>query len=77
MGYRSYLEVIIMEEVKINYKPLLPDIGDDGYEISVSTKLLPSKGSLVYEYNPLRNYRLNEIRYLFNNKFYTEGELIN
>jgi hypothetical protein len=61
-----------MEDIKINYKQLLPDVENDSYKIDVSTKLLPTKGSLVYEYNPLRNYRLNEIRYFFNNKFYTE-----
>jgi hypothetical protein len=32
---------------------------------------------LVYEYNPLRNYRLNEVRFHYDNRFYTSSELLN
>jgi hypothetical protein len=34
---------------------------NDEYPIkfNVQTKMLPTKGNLVYEYNPLRNYRLS------------------
>jgi hypothetical protein len=45
---------------KIQYKKLLPD---NKFTAEVNTKMLPNKGNLVYEYNPLRNYRLNETRY--------------
>ena len=32
---------------------------DDSASFEVMTKTLPTKGNLVYEYNPLRNYRLS------------------
>lgn len=60
----------------IQYKNLLPLTSEETFTIDVNTKLLPNQGSLVYEYNPLRNYRLNEIRYFYNNRFYTEKELL-
>lgn len=59
---------------KIKYKKLLPV---NKFTAEVNTKMLPNKGNLVYEYNPLRNYRLNETRYQYNNRFYTEQELLN
>lgn len=31
---------------------------DNPISFSVQTKMLPTKGNLVYEYNPFRNYRL-------------------
>lgn len=40
---------------EITYKPIL---NGDGIKFGVGLKILPSKGNLVYEYNPLRNYRL-------------------
>ena len=39
-------------------------------------KTLPSKGNLVYEYNPFYNYRLDEDMFLYNNVFYTKKELV-
>jgi hypothetical protein len=39
--------------------------------------MLPNKGNLVYEYNPFMNYRLNETKYQYRNKFYSEQELMN
>jgi hypothetical protein len=45
--------------------------------VDVNTKMLPNKGNLVYEYNPFRNYRLNETKYQYRNKFYSEQELMN
>lgn len=60
--------------MSIKFKPLLPE---DSFTLDVQTKLLPTKGNLVYEYNPFRNYRLNETRFQYNNRFYTEQELIN
>ena len=46
-------------------------------ELSLNTmmKVLPTKGNLVYEYNPLRNYRLTQNKYEYQEQFYTEQEL--
>lgn len=44
-------------------------------EINVQTKILPSKGHLVYEYNPFRNYRLSSNMYEYNNGVYSIGDL--
>lgn len=41
----------------------------------VMTQTLPTKGKLVYEYNPLRNYRLTENKYYYKQDYYTEEEL--
>nr|DAO31364.1 MAG TPA: hypothetical protein [Crassvirales sp.] len=30
----------------------------ESISFNVQTKVLPTKGNLVYEYNPFRNYRL-------------------
>lgn len=59
---------------RIKYKELLPT---KNFKIDVNTQTLPSKGLLVYEYNPLRNYRLNEVRFHYDNRFYTSSELLN
>ena len=37
--------------------------------------VLPTKGKLVYEYNPFRNYRLSESKYLYKDEEYTLREL--
>ena len=58
----------------IKYKSLLPT---DELQVDVNTRMLPNKGNLVYEYNPFRNYRLNETKYQYRNKFYSEQELMN
>lgn len=58
---------------RIKYKNLLPT---NNFKIDVNTQMLPNKGQLVYEYNPLRNYRLNEVRFQYNNRFYTSSELL-
>jgi len=31
----------------------------DEINLEIGTKILPTKGKLVYEYNPFRNYRLS------------------
>ena len=41
----------------------------------VQTKVLPTKGHLVYEYNPFRNYRLTESKFEYKEMFYTLDEL--
>ena len=38
-------------------------------------KVIPTEGYLAWEYNPLRNYRLNEIMYEKDGKYYTKDEL--
>lgn len=42
---------------------------------NVQTKVLPTKGNLIYEYNPFRNYRLTQIKYEYQGQLYTEQEL--
>jgi hypothetical protein len=44
-------------------------------KFNVLTKTFPTKGNLVYEYNPLRNYRLSRNMYEYKNKMYSLGEL--
>lgn len=61
--------------MNINYKELLPN-NKKKLSIQINTKVLPTKGNLAYEYNPLRNYRISENKYQYNNKFYSEKELI-
>lgn len=41
----------------------------------VMTKVTPTSGHLVYEYNPLRNYRLSKNMYEYNNSLYSLEEL--
>jgi hypothetical protein len=38
-------------------------------------KVLPTKGHLVYEYNPLRNYRLDRTMFEYKGEYYTKNEL--
>ena len=45
-------------------------------KFGVGLKVLPSKGNLVYEYNPFRNYRLTETAYYYKSKLYTPQELL-
>lgn len=45
-------------------------------EFGVGLKVLPTKGNLVYEYNPFRNYRLTQTGYLYKNKLVTPKELL-
>jgi hypothetical protein len=48
---------------------------DESKSFKVMTKTLPSKGNLVYEYNPLRNYRLSYNAYEYKGNLYSLGEL--
>lgn len=54
------------------YKKVLEHPMDFG----VALKVLPSKGNLVYEYNPFRNYRLTQTGYLYKNRLFTPRELL-
>ncbi len=48
---------------------------DEDISFNVQTKVLPTKGNLVYEYNPLRNYRLSKNTYEYKGNLYSLGEL--
>ena len=39
------------------------------------TKVVPTEGNLVYEYNPFRNYRLTENKYYYDGAYYSLEEL--
>ena len=43
--------------------------------LNVMLNTLPTKGNLVYEYNPLRNYRLTSNKYWYKGSYYTLEEL--
>ena len=45
--------------------------------LEVQTKVVPTKGNLVYEYNPFRNYRLNQNMYEYQDSLYSLGDLWN
>lgn len=55
----------------------MEDIIGNNINLKAIIKQYPQKGNLVYEYNPLRNYRLNETKYYFKNKFYSAKQLKN
>ena len=48
---------------------------EDVIEFNVQTKVLPTKGNLVYEYNPFRNYRISSNMYEYQGNIYSLGEL--
>lgn len=48
---------------------------NDDLTFGIMTKVIPTKGNLVYEYNPLRNYRLTKNMYEYNNSLYSLEEL--
>lgn len=50
-------------------------LSNTNLSISVLTKMLPTKGNLVYEYNPFRNFRLSKDMYEYNGILYSEEEL--
>ena len=43
--------------------------------LEAQVQALPTKGNLVYEYNPFRNYRLSESKYHYKNDYYSLEEL--
>lgn len=47
------------------------------HEINLKVMLnaLPTKGNLVYEYNPFRNYRLTENKYYYKGSYYSKEEV--
>lgn len=50
---------------------------DGDINLEVQTKMLPTKGNLVYEYNPFRNYRITQNMYEYKNQLYSLGDLWN
>ena len=43
--------------------------------LNAMLNMLPTKGNLVYEYNPFRNYRLSESRYYYKGDYLTLKDL--
>lgn len=50
---------------------------DGNINLDVQTKVLPTKGNLVYEYNPFRNYRITQNMYEYKEQLYSLGDLWN
>lgn len=48
---------------------------ENDLEFRIQTKQIPIKGNLAYEYNPLRNYRLDEDLFEYDNYYYNLIEL--
>lgn len=48
----------------------------ENIDVGVALKITPSEGNLAYEYNPLRNYRVQQVSYRYNNKLLTPKELL-
>ena len=48
---------------------------DGNISLDVQTKMLPTEGNLVYEYNPLRNYRITQNMYEYKEQIYSLGDL--
>ena len=55
---------------------IMEDIINKSIDFRVALKTLPQKGNLVYEYNPLRNYRINKKSYSYKNRLYSSKELL-
>lgn len=54
-----------------SYQPVL----QSQIDFNVALKTLPTKGKLVYEYNPFRNYRVTQNMYSYKGGLYTLEEL--
>lgn len=48
----------------------------EGTKFNIQLKTLPTEGNLAWEYNPFRNYRLNEDLYEYDGFYYTLAQLI-
>lgn len=64
-----------MRDIQTNYswKPVFKNTSP--IPLKVLVKTLPTSGNLVYEYNPLRNYRLTKNMFLFKESLYSIYEL--
>ena len=56
---------------RVNFLPVL----NNPIQFESHYKVIPTEGYLAWEYNPLRNYRLSEIMYEKDGKYYTKDEL--
>ena len=56
----------------IEWEPVL----QQAINLEVQTQVVPTKGNLVYEYNPFRNYRLTKRMYEYNGDLLSEEELL-
>ena len=57
---------------EVNWIPVL----SKNIALGSQYKVVPTEGYLAWEYNPLRNYRLNENMYEKDGKYYTKAEFI-
>lgn len=55
--------------------PTYESVINNSINFKVALKALPQKGKLVYEYNPLRNYRVTQNMYSYKGGLYTLEEL--
>ena len=62
----------VFQNGTIQYEPVI----QSDIRFATALKVLPTKGNLVYEYNPFRNYRLSQTGYLYKNRLYTPRELL-
>ncbi|MCF0115622.1 MAG: hypothetical protein HUJ56_09725 [Erysipelotrichaceae bacterium] len=46
------------------------------YTFTTYLKQLPTKGHLAWEYNPLRNFRIDETMWEYRSGLYTQQELV-
>ena len=61
------------EENEITWKKVL----ENDLQFQGAYKVLPTKGNMAWEYNPFRNYRLDQDMFEYNGKLYEEDELKN
>ena len=55
----------------MKWQPLL----NNTLQFEVNTQVMPTKGNLVYEYNPFRNYRLSQNMLEYKGDYYTQKQL--
>lgn len=53
----------------------IPPLANDSMDFNTMLKVFPTKGNLVYEYNPFLNYRLEENCFEYKGHIYTMDEL--
>lgn len=52
------------------------NILDESVKFYTALKVYPTKGNLVYEYNPFRNYRTSQKMWLYLHRYYTFSQLL-
>ena len=57
--------------IKNNSQLIWEKVIENGLQFDATFKVLPTKGNMAWEYNPLRNLRLNEDMYEYDNKLHT------